>query len=136
MRLRRGCASVAHLVMPDAPPPEQLRTVEASFARMQDVLVGAGPAFAKVGGDVAFYVRGAKPPWWHVTSLGGHVMIRPGNTAFPVCTIGIIPEALSWFVDGTLDVEKAFRKKRLAVEGDLEALGRFVACFSEQSSPP
>jgi hypothetical protein len=110
--------------------PQGIRSVEDSFARMQEVLVESGPQFARVGGDVAFYVRGAKPPWWHATSLGGHVVIRPGNAAFPVFTVGIIPEALSWFVDGTLDVEKAFRKKRLAVEGDLEALGRFVACFS------
>ena len=115
--------------MTDSTAP--LRTVEDAFARMQEVLVASGPAFAKVGGDVAFYVRGAKPPWWQVTSMGGHVLIRPGNPAFPVFTIGIIPEALSWFVDGTLDVEKAFRKKRLAVEGDLEALARFVACFQD-----
>ena len=115
--------------MTDSTAP--LRTVEDAFARMQDVLGASGPAFAKVGGDVAFYVRGAKPPWWQVTSMGGHVLIRPGNPAFPVFTIGIIPEALSWFVDGTLDVEKAFRKKRLAVEGDLEAISRFVACFQD-----
>jgi hypothetical protein len=112
------------------PAQTRLRTVEEAFARMGEVLASQGAAFAKVGGDVAFYVRGAKPPWWQVTSLGGQVLIRPGNPAFPVFTIGIIPEALSWFVDGTLDVQKAFRKQRLAVEGDLDALGRFVTCFT------
>lgn len=106
-------------------------SVEDAFARMGEVLRDQGPAFAKVGGDVAFYVKGAKPPWWHVTSLGGFVVVRPGNTAFPVCSVGLIPEALAWFVEGTLDVEKAFRKKRLAVEGDADALARFVACFTE-----
>ena len=116
--------------MEPEPATAPLCTVEEAFARMAEVLAEQGPAFAKVGGDVAFYVRGARPPWWQITSLGGQVTIRPGNPAFPVFTIGIIPEALSWFVDGTLDVEKAFRKKRLAVEDDFDALQRFVTCFT------
>lgn len=114
---------------PDTAAPSL--SVEACFERMAKVLSENPDAFAAVGGDVAFYVRDARPPWWTVTSFGGRVVIQPGNPPFPKFSIGIIPEALAWFVEGSLDVEKAFRKKRLVVEGDLEALARFAACFSD-----
>ncbi len=112
-------------------PAQWTPKVTEAFAKLRDAVDPAG--FARVGGDVAFVVKGAKPAAWQVTSLGGHVQIRPGNAPFPVCTIGIIPEALLWLVEGTLDVQRAFAKKRMAVEGDLEALGRFVACFEFQT---
>jgi hypothetical protein len=103
---------------------------KSAFATLQRVLNTQPEKFAKVGGDVAFYVKGAKPASWYVTNLGGAVLIREGNSPFPLCTVGINTDALTWLVEGTLDVAKAFRKRRLAVEGDLEALGRFVECFA------
>ncbi len=95
-----------------------------------DALKSRGALFARVGGDVAFYVKGAKPPMWQVSNLGGRVVVKPGTPPFPVCTIGLSPPVLSWLVQGTLDVERNFRQKRLAVEGDLEALKVFVSCFA------
>ncbi|MBI3180901.1 MAG: SCP2 sterol-binding domain-containing protein [Myxococcales bacterium] len=105
--------------------------VPAAFRRLEAALRERPLSdFAAVGGEVAFIVRGAKPSHWRVTSLGGQVLIQPGNPPFPVFTIGIQPRALGKLAEGTLDVARAFREKRLVVEGDLEALGRFVSCFS------
>lgn len=109
-----------------------IEQVEGAFATLERLLQANAGRFAKVGGDVAFYVKDARPPHWQVTSVGGMVVVRPGNPPFPVVTIGIVPQALAWLVEGTLDVAKAFRKKRLAVEGDFEALARFVECFNVQ----
>jgi hypothetical protein len=105
-------------------------SVEASFDRLQRALNASPRRFEAVGGDVAFCVREAKPSWWQVTRLGDVVAIKRGRPAFPICTIGIQGFALSDLATGTLDVERAFRKRWLAVEGDPEALGRFVECFS------
>ena len=105
-------------------------SVEEAFGVLHDALQGRVAEFARVGGDVAFYVIDGKPPGWCVTTVAGHVVVKPGTPAFPVCTIGLSATVLSWLVQGTLDVAKAFRKNRLAVEGDLGALGVFVRCFS------
>lgn len=109
-------------------------SVEESFGRLYDALKSRGAEFAKVGGDVAFYVKDAKPPFWQVSSLAGKVVVRPGAPPFPVCTIGLSPPVLSWLVQGTLDVRRNFEKRRLAVEGDLSALALFVKCFAEEDS--
>ncbi len=117
--------------MPTGAPVDQA-AVAAAFGRLEQAL-GANPkAFLPVGGDVAFFVPGANPPTWHLTSLAGAVCIRPGTPPFPVLTIGITPQALGWLVEGTLDVPKAFRLKRLAIEGDPAALAALVRCFAEQ----
>lgn len=109
--------------------------IEAAFGRLERAL-GANPkAFAAVGGDVAFFVPGAKPPTWHATNLAGAVCIRPGTPPFPIVTIGITPQALGWLVEGTLDVPKAFKRKRLAIEGDFAALAALVRCFGELEPP-
>lgn len=107
-------------------------SIEGAFARLQELLNQSPQRFAEVGGDVAFYVRGGRPPWWQVTAMAGQVLVKPGNPAFAVVTIGLIPEALVWLAEGTLDVAKAFKHKRLAVEGDALALARFVGCFEAQ----
>jgi hypothetical protein len=114
--------------------PTAATSIEGAFARLQELLNTDPQRFAAVGGDVAFYVRGGRPPWWQVTALGGQVLIKPGNPAFAVVTVGLIPEALVWLAEGTLDVQKAFKHKRLAVEGDGAALLRFVACFEAPST--
>jgi len=113
---------------PDQTPDEL--SVEESFGRLFDALQGKLAEFAKVGGDVGFYVKDAKPPHWGVSVVAGNVVVRPGAPAFPVCTIGLSPPVLSWLVQGTLDVERNFRARRLAVEGDLTALALFVKCFA------
>ncbi|MDX2012432.1 MAG: SCP2 sterol-binding domain-containing protein [Myxococcaceae bacterium] len=105
-------------------------SVEEAFGRLYDALKSRGAEFAKVGGDVAFYVKDAKPPFWQVSSLAGNVVVKPGAPPFPVCTIGLSPPVLSWLVQGTLDVQKNFKYRRLAVEGDLTALALFVKCFA------
>lgn len=104
--------------------------VEESFGRLYDALQGKLAEFAKVGGDVAFYVKDAKPPHWGVSVVAGKIVVKPGAPPFPVCTIGLSPPVLSWLVQGTLDVERNFRARRLAVEGDLAALALFVKCFA------
>jgi hypothetical protein len=105
-------------------------SVEESFGRLFDALKHRGAEFAKVGGDVAFYVKDAKPPFWQVSSIAGNVVVKPGSPPFPVCTIGLSPPVLSWLVQGTLDVQRNFKYRRLAVEGDLAALALFVKCFA------
>ncbi|MEW5740748.1 MAG: SCP2 sterol-binding domain-containing protein [Myxococcota bacterium] len=115
-------------------PPPTLKPVEQAFARLESVLRANAKRFGAVGGDVAFFVKGAKPPSWQVTSLAGEVMIRPGTPPFPVCTIGIADRALPWLVDGTLDVPRAFKERWLVVEGDLDALKRFVRCLAPPES--
>jgi hypothetical protein len=105
-------------------------SVEESFGRLYDALKRRGAEFAKVGGDVAFYVKDAKPPFWQVSSIAGNVVVKPGSPPFPVCTIGLSPPVLSWLVQGTLDVQRNFKYRRLAVEGDLAALALFVKCFA------
>jgi hypothetical protein len=105
-------------------------SVEESFGRLYDALKSRGAEFAKVGGDVAFYVKDARPPFWQVSSIAGNVVVKPGSPPFPVCTIGLSPPVLSWLVQGTLDVERNFKHRRLAVEGDLAALALFVKCFA------
>ncbi len=113
-----------------SPPEEPPRAdVSAAFRKLEQLLRARPKAFAKVGGDVAFFVKGAEIPNWHLTLVGGEVVARPGIPPFPIVTIGLIADALQWMVEGTLDVERAFKKKRLAVEGDFAALGRFVECF-------
>ncbi len=108
-------------------------SVEESFGRLYDALKDRSAEFAKVGGDVAFYVKDAKPPFWQVSALAGQVVVKPGTPPFPVCTIGLSPPVLSWLVQGTLDVRRNFEKRRLAVEGDLSALALFVKCFSVEA---
>jgi len=115
----------------DASAQDEL-SVEESFGRLYDALKHRGAEFAKVGGDVAFYVKDAKPPFWQVSSLGGQLVVKPGTPPFPVCTIGLSPPVLSWLVQGTLDVKRNFEKRRLAVEGDLAALALFVKCFAAE----
>jgi hypothetical protein len=110
-------------------PPEEL-SVEESFGRLFDALQGRLAEFASVGGDVGFYVKDAKPPHWGVSIVAGTIVVKPGAPAFPVCTIGLSAPVLSWLVQGTLDVERNFRARRLAVEGDLAALALFVRCFA------
>lgn len=105
-------------------------SVEESFGRLYDALKDRVAEFAKVGGDVAFYVKDAKPPHWGVSVVAGQVVVKPGAPPFPVCTIGLSPPVLSWLVQGTLDVPRNFKARRLAVEGDLTALGLFVECFA------
>jgi hypothetical protein len=105
-------------------------SVEESFGRLYDALKHRGAEFAKVGGDVAFYVKDARPPFWQVSSIAGNVVVKPGSPPFPVCTIGLSPPVLSWLVQGTLDVQRNFKYRRLAVEGDLAALALFVKCFA------
>ncbi len=118
-------------------PPKKGRSpdvlgVHESFQRLDQALNACPPgAFEGVGGDVAFFVCGSKPPQWQITALAGQVVVRPGNPAFPVFRVGITARALSYLVQGRLDVARAFREKQLAVEGDLAALGRFVRCFGE-----
>ncbi len=130
MRGRGGSINGTVPVSEPAPSEEAELSVEESFGRLFDALKSRGALFARVGGDVAFYVKGAKPPMWQVSNLGGRVVVKPGTPPFPVCTIGLSPPVLSWLVQGTLDVERNFRQKRLAVEGDLEALKVFVSCFA------
>ena len=113
---------------------EPLLTVEQAFERLAEQLQSRVTQFAKVGGDVAFFVKGHKPSHWQVTSIGGAVVIKPGNPPFPQFTLGIVPEALSWMSQGTLDVPRAFKDKLMAVEGDFEALTRFAACFASEES--
>lgn len=113
----------------ERPQKQPALNVEEAFARLTALLQGRPREFAAVGGDVAFFVKGHKPSKWQVTSLGGAVVIRPGNPPFPRFTIGIVPQALSWMAQGKLDVPRAFKEKLMAVEGDLEALARFAACF-------
>ena len=123
--------STVRTTVSDAAPIEDVElSVEESFGRLFDALKSRSAQFAKVGGDVAFYVKGARPPMWQVSTLAGQVVVKPGTPPFPVCTIGLSPPVLSWLVQGTLDVERNFRQKRLAVEGDLEALSLFVRCFA------
>jgi hypothetical protein len=105
-------------------------STEASFEMLRKVLNADSRRFAGVGGDVAFCVKEDKPAWWQVTQIGRGVSVRPGRPAFAICTIGITAPALSSLMLGTLDVERAFKKHWLAVEGDYQALARFVECLA------
>ncbi len=113
-----------------APETKRLKlAVEPLLARLEQILRERPERFAAVGGDVALHIKGAQPPAWHVASVGAQVIIRPGNAPFPVCTIGLSLRPLRWLVQGTLDVPAAFKERYLIVEGDRQALARFVNCF-------
>lgn len=105
-------------------------STEASFEMLRKALNANPLRFAAVGGDVAFCVKEEKASWWQVTQVGRGVTVKKGRPALPVCTIGILSPALSALMLGTLDVEVAFKKRWLAVEGDYRALARFVECLA------
>jgi hypothetical protein len=106
-------------------------STRAAFALMADVL-RSRPAmlFERIGGEVAFVVKGAKRPHWLVQLVGGEVRIVEGVAPKPRVTIGIERGALFQLVRGGLDVEAAFKERRLAVRGSIDALRCFVACFA------
>jgi hypothetical protein len=104
--------------------------------KLARLLASKPPAlFRRVGGEVALVIVGHEPPDWCVRlDAQGVVELTPGLAAGPIVKIGLKPSALGWLVAGTLDVERAFREKRLAVEGDLRALERFAQCFAPAGS--
>ena len=86
--------------------------------------------FERVGGEVALVVVGHSPEAWIVwVGDAKTVEVVPGTSVKPIVKIGIKPSALRWLLEGTLNVERAFETRRLAVEGDLGALARFAQCF-------
>jgi hypothetical protein len=88
-----------------------------------------------VGGEVALAIVGHEPRD-HTIRIGadGIVEIVAEAAKAPVVTIGIKPKALFWLLEGTLDVPKAFERKRLALEGDPKAMQRFAECFTPGKS--
>jgi hypothetical protein len=123
---------------PNAPKP----TVPQLFARLEAAL-NARPIeeLAKIGGEITFVVVDGDPIHWTVVREGDVVRILPRNSLWPVCRIGMQRKVLRWMLEGTLDVAKAFEERRLAVEGDHEALRRFAAwrrfaaCFAPTDAP-
>ncbi len=115
------------------PSPEE---TDLHLRRLAGLLAAKpGALFRRVGGVVALRVVGHEPEHWSVRlAAAGGVELVPEPAPSPIVTIGLRPSALARLVDGTLDVERAFRERRLAVEGDLQALDRFAACFLPSGS--
>jgi hypothetical protein len=114
--------------------PDEKLPVETALAILLAV-IRRGPAvlFQRIGGDVEFVVReGDAIVNWTFTTRpsGAHVDLERGKPpGKPVVRVGIRQGALTRLVQGTLDVEWAFRDRRLAIEGEPTAVQRFCACF-------
>ena len=65
---------------------------------------------------------------------GDLVRVTQREAVDPVLRIGIEPRALRWMVEGTLDVQQAFKDKRVALEDPDLLIRRFVACFEPAGS--
>jgi hypothetical protein len=109
--------------------------VPALLDALRRALEPRGPQLARIGGEVELVIVGHDPPR-HTVRLGprGAVELVAAPAAAPIVRIGFVPTALAALVAGTLDAEAAFRDRQLAVEGDLEALARFAACFAPAQS--
>lgn len=115
------------------PTPEETDSFLAALAH----LLASRPAamFQRVGGEVALIIVGHTPEAWTVRlGSAGTIEVVPGEAARPVVKVGLKPSALRWMLEGSLDVERAFEQKRLAVEGDLQAFSRFAQCFQPGGS--
>jgi len=114
---------------------EKTPTVPELLDALRGALKDRALQFSRVGGEIALVIVGHEPPDHTVRlSKRGVVEIVEGKAKAPIATIGIKPSALAWLIEGTLDVERAFEKRRLAVEGDVAALGRFAECFRPSGS--
>ena len=110
--------------------------VAASMLKLEAALQ-ARPAqlFSRLGGEVGFVVilpKGRQA--WAVAVEDGAVRVAQREAKEPVLRIGIEPRALRWLVAGSLDVQQAFKDKRLALDDPNNLVERFVACFEPAGS--
>lgn len=125
----------------DTPSPQEMveqwkQRVATSMLKLEEALQ-ANPAqlFSRLGGEVGFVVILPKGrQHWAVYLDGDLVRVTQREAVDPVLRIGIEPRALRWMVEGTLDVQQAFKDKRVALEDPDLLIRRFVACFEPAGS--
>ncbi len=125
----------------DTPSPQEMveqwkQRVATSMLKLEAALQ-ANPAqlFSRLGGEVGFVVILPKGrQHWAVYLDGDLVRVTQREAVDPVLRIGIEPRALRWMVEGTLDVQQAFKDKRVALEDPDLLIRRFVACFEPAGS--
>ncbi len=107
-------------------------TVDEAMAKLESAFASRPVAlFQKIGGPIRFTVvtpTGREP--WVARVAHGHVVTEPGAADGAIVHIGIVDRTLVKWVEGRLDVEEAFRKRRLAVEGDFDAFDRVIDCLA------
>ena len=104
---------------------EAMAKLESAFATRPIAL------FRRIGGSIRFtIVTSTERQPWVVHIVHGHVVVEPGVAEDSVVHIGIVDRTLVKWIEGHLDVEEAFKKRRLAVEGDLGALDLIMDCLT------
>ncbi|MBI4819805.1 MAG: SCP2 sterol-binding domain-containing protein [Deltaproteobacteria bacterium] len=89
----------------------------------------------RIGGDVEFVVReGDKIVHWTFKLTAGEVALEMGKAVAPSVRVGIRQGALTRLVKGNLDVELAFKAKKLAFEGDPAKVERLCSAFMPPTS--
>ncbi|MBI5508017.1 MAG: SCP2 sterol-binding domain-containing protein [Deltaproteobacteria bacterium] len=107
-------------------------TVAEAMAKLESALASRPVAlFQRVGGSIQFtVVTPTERQRWVARLAHGRVVALRGEAEDAVLHIGIIDRSLLKWLTGRLDVEEAFKKRRLAVEGDLDAFDRLIDCLS------
>lgn len=110
--------------------------VTGLLAQLLRMLTQAPGAPARmVRGEIALVIIGAEPRDWTIDLVEGHeIAIEPRLCAEPLVRIGLTRRILRYLIEGTLDVERAFKEHQLAVEGDFRALERLISSFEPAKS--
>lgn len=113
-------------VTPDEklPVEKALRILLAILQRAPVVL------FQRIGGDVEFIIReGDEIVRWFFTAQAGIVELKAGPPTASAVKVAIRQGALTRLVQGTLDVDLAFKERRLGIAGEPKIVERFCQCF-------
>jgi hypothetical protein len=113
-------------VTPDEklPVDKAMRILLAILQRAPVVL------FQRIGGDVEFIVRdGDEVVHWGFSAQSGAVELKAGAPTKSAVKVAIRQGALTRLVQGTLDVDLAFKERRLGIAGEQKVVERFCQCF-------
>jgi len=113
-------------VTPDEklPVEKAMRILLAILQRAPVVL------FQRIGGDVEFIVReGDAIVHWGFSAGSGTVELKSGAPAKSAVKVAIRQGTLTRLVQGTLDVDLAFKERRLGIAGEPKIVERFCQCF-------
>ena len=105
-------------------------TIALLLVKLQAALRRAPAALiALVHGEVELVLVGHEPRDFTIHFAATSVTIEPHKASQALVRIGMTQGIFRHLMAGDLDVERAFRDRRLAIEGDRRIFARFVACF-------
>jgi hypothetical protein len=122
-------------IINESSQPKQSSSAQGYLTRLELLLRRAPGVLARFFcGEVAFIIVGNEPPDWTLSVQPEEISITPRKAQKPLARIAMTRGVLGWLMAGKLDVERAFKEKRLAVEGDYKVLERIVGCFEPPQS--